>query len=243
VNAVEMSATQRIRHQTYLDLPMITARVGSHPSPVYVTARITSHMNAMESMKKRDEHQRRGRGSAGTAADTRIDDAVLRATVELLEEIGYTRLTIPLVARARWGNPTSCLPTLSDQDRTGLCGGVPRFAERRIGAAGDLESVFGLILASIDLFSRRRSTRDISLMAEMPPSQAIGPSACRFKTIPTSFCNSSSTRSAEGRALRRRRPPVSGHDQWHVMMSLANERTSTTPGRPDHRPDRNGLAR
>ena len=41
----------------------------------------------------------------GRPRDSRIDDAVLRATVELLDEIGYARLTIPLVATRAGATP------------------------------------------------------------------------------------------------------------------------------------------
>jgi len=129
----------------------------------------------MESIKKVDQHQRGGARSQGRPRDTRIDDAVLRATVELLQEIGYTRLTIPLVAARAGATPPAVyrrFPTKIELVYQAVFPGLPS-AESAL--AGDLESgVRALIRASIDLFSRPAVHTAISgLMAEMPSEPGL----------------------------------------------------------------------
>src|SRR5882757_5806753 len=129
----------------------------------------------MESIKKVDQHQRGGARSQGRPRDTRIDDAVLRATVELLQEIGYTRLTIPLVAARAGATPPAVyrrFPTKIELVYQAVFPGLPS-AESAL--AGDLESgVRALIRASIDLFSRPAVHTAISgLMAEMPSAPGL----------------------------------------------------------------------
>jgi AcrR family transcriptional regulator len=129
----------------------------------------------MESTNDVDQQQRRPARSQGRPRDTRIDDAVLRATVELLEEIGYTRLTIPLVAARAGSTPPAVyrrFPTKIDLVYEAV---FPTLATLELPLAGDLESgVRALVRASIDLFSRRAVHSAISgLMAEMPSEQGL----------------------------------------------------------------------
>ena len=129
----------------------------------------------MESTNDVDQQQRRPARSQGRPRDTRIDDAVLRATVELLEEIGYTRLTIPLVAARAGSTPPAVyrrFPTKIDLVYEAV---FPTLATLELPLAGDLESgVRALVRASIDLFSRRAVHSAISgLMAEMPSEPGL----------------------------------------------------------------------
>ena len=70
----------------------------------------------MRSINRSNQDEPGESRTKGRPRDTRIDDAVLRATVELLEEIGYTRLTIPLVA-ARAGAMRTERVSTSDGSR------------------------------------------------------------------------------------------------------------------------------
>jgi AcrR family transcriptional regulator len=129
----------------------------------------------MKSTDDVDRNQRRTTRSPGRPRDSRIDDAVLRATVELLEEIGYTRLTIPLVAARAGSTPPAVyrrFPTKIELVYEAVFPGLPS-AEFLL--AGDLESVVrALIRASIDLFSQPAVHTAISgLMAEMPSEPGL----------------------------------------------------------------------
>lgn len=122
-----------------------------------------------------DQNQRRAARSPGRPRDSRIDDAVLRATVELLEEIGYTRLTIPLVAARAGSTPPAVyrrFPTKIELVYEAVFPGLP---SAELLLAGDLESVVrALIRASIDLFSQPAVHTAISgLMAEMPSEPGL----------------------------------------------------------------------
>src|SRR5258707_2973375 len=139
-------------------------------------------MNAMESMKKRDEPQRRGARSQGLPRDTGIDVAVLRATVELLEETGYPRLTIPLVAARAGATPPAVYRRFPTKIELVYAAVFPDLPSAQSALAGDLESaVRALIRASIDLFSRPAVHTAISgLMAEMPSAPGVSaPLRCR----------------------------------------------------------------
>ena len=129
----------------------------------------------MESTKKVDQQQRRPARSQGRPRDTRIDDAVLRATVELLEEIGYTRLTIPLVAARAGSTPPAVYRRFPTKIELVYEAVFPTLAALELPLAGDLESgVRALIRASIELFSRPAVHSAISgLMAEMPSEPGL----------------------------------------------------------------------
>jgi len=180
-------------------------------------------------MKKRDGHQRRGARSQGRPRDTRIDDAVLRATVELLEEIGYTRLTIPLVAARAGATPPAVYRRFPTKIELVYAAVFPDLPSAESALAGDLESaVRALIRASIDLFSRPAVHTAISgLMAEMPSKPGLSARLLgRFQDDTyVRLQQFLDTAAVEGRAVggvdaRLFLDMISGT----VMMSLANER-------------------
>jgi AcrR family transcriptional regulator len=129
----------------------------------------------MKSTRHTEQAQPRSSRSHGRPRDSRIDDAVLRATVELLDEIGYTRLTIPLVAARAGSTPPAVyrrFPTKLELVYEAVFPTPPR---AELPLADDLESgVRALLLASIDLFSRPAVHTAISgLMAEMPSEPGL----------------------------------------------------------------------
>lgn len=125
----------------------------------------------------RDSEQARSRSprSQGRPRDTRIDDAVLRATVELLEEIGYTRLTIPLVAARAGATPPAVYRRFPTKLELVYEAVFPTPPSAELPLVDGLESgVRALLLASIDLFSRPAVHTAISgLMAEMPSEPGL----------------------------------------------------------------------
>ena len=137
--------------------------------------RLHYDLNVMESTKKVDQQQRRPARSQGRPRDTRIDDAVLRATVELLDEIGYTRLTIPLVAARAGSTPPAVYRRFPTKIELVYEAVFPTLATLELPLADDLESgVRALIRASIELFSRPAVHSAISgLMAEMPSEPGL----------------------------------------------------------------------
>jgi AcrR family transcriptional regulator len=183
----------------------------------------------MESTRNVDQHQPREARSQGRPRDTRIDDAVLRATVELLEEIGYTRLTIPLVAARAGATPPAVYRRFPTKVELVYAAVFPDLPSTELALVGDLESgVRALIRASIDLFSRPAVHTAISgLMAEMPSEPGLSARLLgRFQddtyVLLQQFLD---TAAAEGRAVggvdaRLFLDMISGT----VMMSLANER-------------------
>jgi AcrR family transcriptional regulator len=124
----------------------------------------------MKSIKNADPDRRPAERSPGRPRDSRIDNAVLRATVELLEEIGYTRLTIPLVAARAGATPPAVYRRFPTKIELVYEAVFPTLPSAELLLAGDLDSgVRALIRASIDLFSRPAVHTAISgLMAEMP---------------------------------------------------------------------------
>jgi AcrR family transcriptional regulator len=129
----------------------------------------------MKSIRKLDQDQGRAARSPGRPRDSRIDDAVLRATVELLEEIGYARLTIPLVAARAGATPPAVYRRFPTKIELVYEAVFPTLPSAELLLAGDLESgVRALIRASIDLFSRPAVHTAISgLMAEMPSEPGL----------------------------------------------------------------------
>jgi AcrR family transcriptional regulator len=129
----------------------------------------------MKSTKSAHQQELSPARSQGRPRDTRIDDAVLRATVELLEEIGYTRLTIPLVAARAASTPPAVYRRFPTKIELVYEAVFPTLATLELPLAGDLESgVRALIRASIDLFSRPAVHSAISgLMAEMPSQPGL----------------------------------------------------------------------
>ena len=178
---------------------------------------------------KKHEHQRRGARSQGRPRDARIDDAVLRATVELLEEIGYSRLTIPLVAARAGATPPAVYRRFPTKIELVYAAVFPDLPNAELVLAGDLESgVRALMLASIDLFSRPAVHTAISgLMAEMPSEPGLSARLLgRFQDDTyVRLQQFLDTAAVEGRAVggvdaRLFLDMISGT----VMMSLANER-------------------
>jgi AcrR family transcriptional regulator len=132
-------------------------------------------LNVMKSTKDAEQPQPRSPRSQGRPRDSRIDDAVLRATVELLEEIGYTRLTIPLVAARAGSTPPAVYRRFPTKIELVYEAVFPTPPSTELPLDGDLESgVRALLLASIDLFSRPAVHTAISgLMAEMPSEPGL----------------------------------------------------------------------
>jgi AcrR family transcriptional regulator len=116
-----------------------------------------------------------GPRSQGRPRDSRIDDAVLRATVELLEEIGYTRLTIPMVAARAGATPPAVYRRFPTKIELVYEAVFPTLASAELPLAGTLDSVVrDLIVASIGLFRRPAVHTAISgLMAEMPSDPGL----------------------------------------------------------------------
>lgn len=132
-------------------------------------------LNVMESTENVAQPKRGLARSQGRPRDTRIDDAVVRATVELLDEIGYTRLTIPLVAARAGATPPAVYRRFPTKIELVYEAVFPALATLELPLADDLEAgVRALIRASIDLFSRRAVRSAISgLMAEMPSEPGL----------------------------------------------------------------------
>ncbi|WP_431234263.1 TetR/AcrR family transcriptional regulator [Mycolicibacterium psychrotolerans] len=179
----------------------------------------------MESTKKQTRRPRQGR-----PRDSRIDDAVLRATVELLDEIGYARLTIPLVAARAGATPPAVYRRFPTKVELVYEAVFPTPPEAELPLAGDVEiAIRGLLMASIDLFSSPAVHTAISgLMAELPAEPGLsarllgrlqGSTYVRLQE----FLDAAAS---EGRAA----PDIDARILLDtiggtVMMALANERT------------------
>ncbi|QEN16763.1 TetR/AcrR family transcriptional regulator [Mycolicibacterium sp. ELW1] len=179
----------------------------------------------MESTKKAVRRPRQGR-----PRDSRIDDAVLRATVELLDEIGYSRLTIPLVAARAGATPPAVYRRFPTKVELVYEAVFPTPPEAELPLAGDVEiAIRGLLMASIELFSSPAVHTAISgLMAELPAEPGLsarllgrlqGSTYVRLQE----FLDAAA---AEGRAA----PDIDARILLDtiggtVMMALANERT------------------
>lgn len=182
-------------------------------------------LNVMESTKKAVRRPRQGR-----PRDSRIDDAVLRATVELLDEIGYSRLTIPLVAARAGATPPAVYRRFPTKVELVYEAVFPTPPEAELPLAGDVEiAIRGLLMASIELFSSPAVHTAISgLMAELPAEPGLsarllgrlqGSTYVRLQE----FLDAAA---AEGRAA----PDIDARILLDtiggtVMMALANERT------------------
>ncbi|MGD1241920.1 TetR/AcrR family transcriptional regulator [Mycobacterium seoulense] len=133
-------------------------------------------LNVMESISEADEQdRRRGLRSQGRPRDTRIDEAVLAATVELLEEIGYTRLTIPLVAARAGATPPAVYRRFPTKVELVYEAVFPTPPSAELPLTGDpADVVRTLIEATIDLFSRPAVHTALSgLMAELPSEPGL----------------------------------------------------------------------
>ena len=129
----------------------------------------------MKSKAEIGRGQRRRTQSRGRPRDTRIDEAVLRATVELLEEIGYSRLTIPLVAARAGATPPAVYRRFPTKVELVYEAVFPTPASAELPLTGDVDSaVRSLIRASIDLFSAPAvHTATAGLIAELPAQPGL----------------------------------------------------------------------
>lgn len=120
------------------------------------------------------ERKRAGRPQ-GRPRDSRIDDAVLHATVELLEEIGYNRLTIPLVAARAGANPPAVYRRFPTKIELVYEAVFPTPPGAELPLTGEVEEcVRQLIRTSIGLFSAPAvHTAWSGLMAELPSEPGL----------------------------------------------------------------------
>ncbi len=136
---------------------------------------VTKHydLNVMESTSV--AHQRRRTKAAGRPRDARIDDAVLAATHELLEEIGYTRLTIPLVAARAGATPPAVYRRFPTKIELVFAAVFPPTPREELPLTGDLHTVVRALLeGSIALFSRPAVHTAVSgLTAELPAEPGL----------------------------------------------------------------------
>lgn len=183
-------------------------------------------LNVMESTEPETANQTR---SQGRPRDSRIDEAVLRATVELLEVIGYNRLTIPLVA-ARAGATAPAVyrrfPTKIELVYEAV---FPTPPSAELPLDGDIEQcVRQLIRASVELFSAPAvHTAWSGLMAELPSQPGLSGRLLGRMQEPTyvllqHFLDRAAAegRAAEGVDARMLVDMIGGT----VVMALANER-------------------
>jgi AcrR family transcriptional regulator len=130
-------------------------------------------MNVMESIPV--ERERREVRTQGRPRDARIDDAILHATNELLDEIGYTRLTIPLVAARAGATPPAVCRNFPTQSEMVFSAVFPPTTREELPLTGDLRAVVRNLLAgSIALFSRPAVHTAVSgLTAELPSEPGL----------------------------------------------------------------------
>lgn len=129
----------------------------------------------MRSINRSNQDETGETRTKGRPRDTRIDDAVLRATVELLEEIGYTRLTIPLVAARAGATPPAVYrrwPTKIELVYEAVFP-TPPSAELPLNGGID-DAVSTLVRAAVALFSAPAvHTAWSGLMAELPSEPGL----------------------------------------------------------------------
>ncbi|MGE2815382.1 TetR/AcrR family transcriptional regulator [Mycobacterium heidelbergense] len=121
------------------------------------------------------ESGRRAAKPQGRPRDSRIDDAVLRATNELLEEIGYARLTIPVVAARAGATPPAVYRRFPTKIELVFAAVFPPTPREELPLTGDLRAVVrGLLEGSINLFSRPAVHSAVSgLTAELPSEPGL----------------------------------------------------------------------
>ncbi len=183
----------------------------------------------MKSIAGTGRSQRGPARTRGRPRDTRIDEAVLRATVELLEEVGYSRLTIPLVAARAGATPPAVYRRFPTKVELVYEAVFPTPPGNDLPLAGDVDSaVRGLMLAAIGLFSAPAvHTATAGLMAELPSEPGLSArllSRLQGGTYLTlqNFLDQavSDGRATEGVDARVLMDMIGGT----VMMALANER-------------------
>jgi AcrR family transcriptional regulator len=136
---------------------------------------VTKHydLNVMKSTPS--GHKRREPKMQGRPRDARIDDAVLQATNELLEEIGYARLTIPLVAARAGATPPAVYRRFPTKIELVFAAVFPPTPPQELPLAGDLRTVVrSLLEGSILLFSRPAVHSAVTgLTAELPAEPGL----------------------------------------------------------------------
>jgi AcrR family transcriptional regulator len=130
-------------------------------------------LNVMKSTVS--ERERREAKSQGRPRDARIDDAVLQATNDLLEEIGYTRLSIPLVAARAGATPPAVYRRFPTKIELVFAAVFPTTPRDELPLTGDLRTVVRALLeGSIALFSRPAVHTAVSgLTAELPAEPGL----------------------------------------------------------------------
>jgi AcrR family transcriptional regulator len=185
-------------------------------------------LNVMESTAV--GRQRRGAKAAGRPRDARIDDAVLQATNELLEEIGYTRLTIPLVAARAGATPPAVYRRFPTKIELVFAAVFPPTPREELPLTGDLRTVVRALLeGSIALFSRPAVHSAVSgLTAELPAEPGLSARLLdrlqggTYERLQHYLDNAAVNGSAcEGIDARLLMDMIGGT----VMMSMATERT------------------
>jgi AcrR family transcriptional regulator len=129
----------------------------------------------MESTEAKSHKRRKTARSQGRPRDTRIDDALLRATVELLEEVGYNRLTIPLVAARAGSTPPAVYRRFPSKIELVYEAVFPTPPSAELPLTDDVETcVRQLIHASVELFSAPAAhTAWAGLMCELPSEPGL----------------------------------------------------------------------
>lgn len=126
-------------------------------------------------MESISEERSGGARSQGRPRDSRIDEAVLAATVELLEEIGYTRLTIPLVAARARATPPAVYRRFPNRVELVYEALFPTPPSTELPLTGEpVDVVRTLLRAAVELFSRPAVHTALSgLMAELPSEPGL----------------------------------------------------------------------
>jgi AcrR family transcriptional regulator len=111
----------------------------------------------------------------GRPRDRRIDDAVLSATIEVLEEIGYSRLTIPLVAARAGATPPAVYRRWPTKVELVYEAVFPTPPSAQLPLTGDIDAaVRMLVRSSVALFSAPAvHTAWSGLMAELPSEPGL----------------------------------------------------------------------
>ncbi|ULN41437.1 TetR/AcrR family transcriptional regulator [Mycolicibacterium crocinum] len=158
---------------------------------------------------------------------------MLRATVELLDEIGYARLTIPLVAARAGATPPAVYRRFPTKVELVYEAVFPTPPEADLPLTGDVDTAIrGLLVASIELFaSPAVHTAMSGLMAELPAEPGL--SARLLGRLQGSTYVQLQRFLDEAAAAGRTAPGVDARLLLDtiggtVMMALANERTLDT---------------
>jgi AcrR family transcriptional regulator len=185
-------------------------------------------LNVMKSTPLKRE--RREAKSQGRPRDARIDDAVLQATNELLEEIGYARLTIPLVAARADATPPAVYRRFPTKIELVFAAVFPRTPSEELPLTDDLRTVVrSLLEGSIHLFSRPAVHSAVSgLTAELPAEPGLSArlldrlQGSTYERLQHYLDNAAANgAAADGIDARLLMDMIGGT----VMMSMATERT------------------